>query len=151
MRLAYKTPDGVAIVHAAAKRDLERALGPLTERQYREHVISRSVPTGVVYAVLPADWTPPGDRTYRGAWDLAGGVVALDMPKARGIFMERVRKARNAMLDDLDREWMKAQGQGKAQEAKQVDDERQALRDLPQTIKVDEAFTVEALTALWPF
>jgi hypothetical protein len=149
MRFAYETKDGgVAIVTAAAKADLERVLGRLTDQQYRDHVIERSIPKGVKWTELKDGWVQPSDRSFRDAWKLTNSVVALDMPKARGVFMGRVRKARAEKLDALDKEWMKATGQGKG--ADEVEAKRQNLRDLPQTLNVDEAFTAEALQALWP-
>jgi hypothetical protein len=150
MRFAYETADGVAIVTAAPKADLTAVLGRMTDEQYRQHVIERSIPNGARVVELPDDWTPPSDRSYRGAWKLTGGVVALDMPKARELFMARVRSARDKRLDELDRGWMKWTGQGNEEAAAKVEARRAKLRDLPQRLKVDEAYTVEALQALWP-
>lgn len=150
VRFAYQSADGVAIVVAAPKADLERVLGRLTEDQYRRHVVERSIPAGHKYIELKDDWTPPDDRTFRGAWTLDGKAVTVDMPKARKLFLDRVREARVRKLEALDNEWMKATGQGRAADAVYVETERQALRDLPQTLNVDAASTTEALKALWP-
>lgn len=91
----------------------------------------------------------PSDRSYRAAWADDGKAVVHDMPKARALHLGKVRAARAAKLESLDRDWMKATGQGKKLEADRIEAERQTLRDLPTELKLDEARTVGELKARW--
>ncbi len=95
-----------------------------------------------------ADQHLPTDRTYRGAWRDDGAAIVHDMPKAREIHLRNLRAKRAAKLEQLDRDWMRATGQGKKQEADKLEQERQKLRDLPASIGVDRANTVDELKAL---
>jgi hypothetical protein len=93
--------------------------------------------------------TLPSDRTYRDAWvDTQSGIIH-DMVKARALHLDLVRHARALKLDALDREFNRATGQGKKTEADSIEAQRQALRDLPQTLDVDSARTVDDLKAKW--
>lgn len=125
-------------------------------------------PQPVIYRRL-ADDEMPKDRTYRGAWKDVGtepgrAQISHDMAKAREIHLELVRRARIGKLEELDREFARAAGQkftaedsgdkkaaaAFAAEMREVEAERQALRDLPTTIGVERALTVEDLKATWP-
>lgn len=77
----------------------------------------------------------PIDRTFRHAWRHDGKKFTHDMKKVREIHVERQRIARIPLLEQLDREWMKAMGQGNKVEADRIELERQKLRDLPTTIQ----------------
>lgn len=93
----------------------------------------------------------PPDRTYRNALhDPGNGSLGHDMPRARAIHMRRVREARDRKLGQLDRDWMKHAGRGEQQLAQSVEGKRQQLRDLPATIDLESASTVEELKAKWP-
>jgi len=92
----------------------------------------------------------PTDRTYRDAWaDTGAGPLTHDMPRARGLHLARVRLARAKRFAELDSEWMRAAGQGKKADEAAVEARRQALRDLPATLGVEAATTVEDLKACW--
>jgi hypothetical protein len=96
-----------------------------------------------------ADGDIPSDRTYRDAWIDAGSKIDHDMAKARAVHLNRVRHARAVKLETLDRDWMRATGQNKKQEADSIEARRQALRDLPKTLDVDAARTIDELKAKW--
>lgn len=135
----------VAIVYPAAKSDLERLFGPMTDEQYEQHVWERTLsqrPDAVNPRYIE-DAEIPGDETFRDAWvdggDQAG--IVVDMPKAREIHMARIRHTRNVKLKELDIETMKG---------RDVQSEKQVLRDLPQTFDLSVAQTPEQLKELWP-
>lgn len=92
----------------------------------------------------------PIDRAYRNAWIDTGKAIVHDMPKARGICVERLRIERNAKLDALDKDWMKASGQKDSVTADAVEVRRQELRDFPATIAatLEAALTIEDLKAI---
>ena len=81
-RLAYNNSDGVAcIVYAVPKERIELELGLMTDAEYRDHVIARSIPPGVAYVKLSDKWTPP-PREQRNAWTVRAGKVEIDAAKA---------------------------------------------------------------------
>lgn len=73
----------------------------------------------------------PGHLVFRSAWKDMGKSIEHDMDKVRAICVDRLRQARAPQLDQLDREWMKAMGQGDKKIAAAVEEQRQALRDAP--------------------
>lgn len=92
----------------------------------------------------------PSDRTYRNALRHTDAGFHFDMPQARQMHVDAVRRMRTAQLGELDKEWTRATGQGKKTEADAIEVQRQALRDAPQTLNVDAAQTIEELKAIWP-
>ena len=74
--------------------------------------------------------------------------IVINMPKARGIQMDKIREVRNKELAKKDIEFMKAleadDGSHKA-----IATEKQVLRDIPQTFDLTTD-TVEQLKELWP-
>jgi hypothetical protein len=92
----------------------------------------------------------PKDRTYRNALRHTEKGFQHDLAKAKEIHLGRIRRARETTLGKLDRDWMKATGQGNKPNADAIEAERQALRDLPVTVDLDSATTIEELKALWP-
>lgn len=92
----------------------------------------------------------PADRTFRNAWADDGSTIGHDMAKAKAIHMDRIRAARAPKLEELDAQWMRATGQSKTAEVAQIEALRQKLRDLPQTLDLSKAATVEELKSIWP-
>jgi hypothetical protein len=122
--------------------ELRRAFPPFD-------TFGRPNPQPVSWHVVPLE-ALPADRTYRNAWRSDGTHVYHDMPHARTLHLDLVRQARLEKLGELDRAWMRATGQGDVEAAAAVEAERQVLRDLPVTLAVDTANTIEELSALWP-
>jgi hypothetical protein len=110
----------------------------------------KSVPADVVTVSLHEASELPADRTFRNAWTHDGSRVTVDMPKARVLHMDHIRRARQPVLDQLDKDWMKATGQRKSAEADAIEAQRQVLRDIPQTLDLTQAATPDELKALWP-
>jgi hypothetical protein len=75
--------------------------------------------------------------------------VIVNMSKARGIHMDKIRSVRNKQLADLDVAFMRAVETGDASEQARVASEKQALRDIPQTLDLTTD-TPEELKAIWP-
>jgi len=92
----------------------------------------------------------PQDLTFRDAWKADGGIISVDMEKARAIHMDRIRRVRNAELAKLDVPYMKAQERGDQAAMTQIAAQKQALRDIPQTFDLNAAQTPDELKALWP-
>lgn len=82
----------------------------------------------------------PDDRYFRSAW-VANGEVSVDMPKARDVLREKMRVARAPLLAALDIEQMRGRN---------VEAQKQALRDVTSNPAIDSASTPEELKATWP-
>jgi len=100
------------------------------------------------YTIVPSD-TVPRDRTFREALTFETA-FSFDLPKAKQVHLDRIRVIRNQELDKLDKDWMKATGRGDQQAAADVEAKRQVLRDLPATLGIAEARTVDELKGCWP-
>ena len=86
----------------------------------------------------------PKDREFRDAWMEKDGNIQYNIEKAKKIHLDNLRKQRTPLLEQKDKEWMKAIGQRKNSEADRIEKERQLLRDLP-ILEVEAAFTIEQL------
>jgi hypothetical protein len=153
MRFLYETPaGGVVICQAAPKATLEKALGEMTDAQYRKHVLQRMLPDGVRQAdvtFVADDWRAPDDRKFRDAWKHAGGgAIAVDMAAARDIHRNRLRGDRVAPLQRLDVIGLRALTLGDVTTADEIERDKQKLRDLPAHPAIEAAATPEALAAL---
>lgn len=79
----------------------------------------------------------PDNRLFRDAWKLnARREIVIDDRKAREIHLGRVRHVRNQELDKLDKEQMRHLAD--AIKLKELDEKKQALRDLPSKINTLE-------------
>lgn len=78
---------------------------------------------------------------YRDALKDDGVSLSHDMPKAREIHRKRMRDAREPKLAALDVEQLRGRN---------VEAQKQALRDVTSDPRIDAATTVEELKAAWP-
>ena len=92
----------------------------------------------------------PTDRTYRNALRHSETGFAFDLDTAKALHLTMIREARVESLNALDTAWMKATGQKDQVAADAVEAKRQTLRDLPTTIGIEKATTIDELKALWP-
>jgi hypothetical protein len=92
----------------------------------------------------------PVDREFRDAWVDGGAAIVHNMSKARFLFMTRFRQERGLKLEQLDKDWMRWQGQRRSAEADSIEAQRQTLRDLPATVQpaVDQAQSIADLRAI---
>jgi len=88
-------------------------------------------------------------RVFRSAWKVEAGVVDVDMPKARGIQMDKIREVRNKELAKKDIEFMRAIEDGDTDVQATIKAKKQELRDIPQTFDLTTD-TPEELKAKWP-
>lgn len=152
-------PDARAIEALRAKAS--RLAQPLTDEQAAALICADAVPTdaGAPAVVDPANLP---DRRWQEAWRLSGGSIVIDMPAARALFLARLRAARESVwpaLEALDRKHdsaIAAAGENKerraaAEQAKAAHEaDKQAWRDMPETLGVEKAQTLDQLVALWP-
>ena len=137
----------------------ERSDGGVTVRNLYEHTAAEAIADAIATGkaantpIEVAD-TPAGDSVeyeFRGAWAIVAGEVAVDMPRARGIHMGRIREARDVALSRLDIDWMRQTGQGDSAAAQATENARQVLRDIPATFDLETGTpNPQALSARWP-
>lgn len=103
----------------------------------------------VKFSDLPAGCKPgvEEDRTFR---DCVGHDCKVDMGRAREHWRNRMREARQPLLDELDRQYSRAVGQNKRNDADAVEAKRQALRDVTGDSRIDAAKTTSDLINVWP-
>jgi hypothetical protein len=89
------------------------------------------------------------DTYFRDACEDDGTNIVVNMPKARGIHMDRIREIRDAELVKTDVTFMMAMGVGDTAALATIATEKQTLRDIPQTFDLTTK-TPEQLKALWP-
>ena len=96
---------------------------------------------------------PHGDCDARdGAWEMdTDGRPKVNMPKARGVHMDKIRLVRNAELVKKDLPSLRALEAGDTDAQARIATEKQTLRDIPQTfdLTTDNDTPLE-LEAKWP-
>jgi len=144
MKIVIKTTEGVAVMTLVNEADLSEALRKWSAVNPGKYISHREMPDEAI----------PTDRTFRDAWaDTTPELtVDIDMSKARGIHLGRIRAKRNAELSKLDIEAIKAQDSGDAAALAQIRARKQELRDLPATLAptLASAVSVDALKAIQP-
>ncbi len=153
MKFTYELDGKLCVVHAAPKDHIERMLGPLTDAEYKQHILDRSIPEGAANVSEVKESDIPSDREYREAWARKGKKpIHHDMVKARGVHVDKIRQVRAERFPDLDKQWMLAAARHDTKKADEVEAERQRLRDLPQTVltAVNKCATINELKALAP-
>lgn len=92
------------------------------------------------------------------ACEIVNGKPAVNMTRARGLHMKRIRAARDAELariDNANKTKLARVGAGIGTPAErdavaQLEAQKQVLRDIPQTFDLSTANTPNELKALWP-
>ena len=93
----------------------------------------------------------PGDRYFRGAWSMnGGGKVEVDMPRARDIQRDKMRRARAPKLAALDTDYKRADELGDTAAKADIAARKQALRDVTADTAIEAAQTPEELREVWP-
>ena len=97
-----------------------------------------------------ADYTLPAERTFREGWqaDADTGVISVNMTKAKDIWRDKIRAAREPELSKLDTAFMKAQETGAS--TTQIVADKNTLRDAPSHADIDAATTPDELKAVQP-
>ena len=116
-------------------------------------------------SVDASDYETPTERTFRNAWTLGerpeDGVISIDMEAAKEVWREKIRMAREPELVKLDAEFMKAMEIPESmldENSESVREKRlseivtakQALRDAPADLLINEATTPEELKLVQP-
>lgn len=100
---------------------------------------------------LPSEQKERGIRpTFRDAWEDTGTTIQINMDKARVIHMNRIRKARDAELENLDVSYMSALEIFDTNEQARIVALKQVLRDIPQIFDLNSYTEPAELKAAWP-
>ena len=96
------------------------------------------------------DYQIPAERTFREGWEANAdtGVISVNMAKAKDIWRDKIRAAREEPLKALDTAYMKALESGSS--TTQIIADKQALRDAPALASIDAATTPDELKAIQP-
>ena len=160
VKIAIKRPDGGVTIMAFITTSY-RGMNPdgtphveFTRPATPENIeaeISRARLSMTSWRIINDAEVPP-DRTFRDAWTDSGVEISEHMGKARAIHLARLRRARDRKLNAPDKAWMRASGQGNEAEVAAIEAQRQALRDLPQTVAaaLTAAKDRQDLKAVWP-
>lgn len=151
-KIIYTSPEDnrLNIVTPVSKPDLEKDLGELTEEQYEQHVLERSITPDALNIRTINDEDLPISREFRNAWADNGRQIYIDLEKARLTHMQRIRYMRDLKLSVLDKELNRAIEQDKTEEVAIIKAEKQRLRDIPQQFDLSIANNAEELRTLWP-
>ncbi len=143
---AIKQLDGsISVIYPARKSKNDNE----TEDQWLERVFEQSTPVGLKYLDINID-NVPLDRTFRNAWSLISKKITVDMPKAKTIHMDNIRKVRNTKLKEKDLDFLLAVEKKDIKNQDQIAIEKQILRDIPQNFDLSIAKTPDELKKLWP-
>ena len=152
LKFLYTDAEGrVCIVHALPKEFIEKVLGPLTKKQYRAHVLERSIPADATNVREITSDEVPTDRSYRNAWVLGEDKSVTHCPhKSKDILLAKVREERNKQLDATDKPVLMAIESGNTDELAGLKEHRQKLRDCTEGIKATEFKSLDEVKAAWP-
>ncbi len=137
-KIVYNNPEtgGISIVIPNEdKKVAERALKrPLTDEEYEQHVIERSVPKGVKFRFVE-DSDIPESREFRNAWVDKSKESCIDIccEKAQQIVLENLRRKREPLLLEQDKKMMIALREGTKLD--KINEETQKLLDLTEPVK----------------
>jgi hypothetical protein len=115
-----------------------------------QYILTTLVPLQNPDAINPRieDVEFPADRDFRDAWKRTPGKIEVDMPKARGVHRDRLRRMRAPLLAKADVDFMLALERGQSTAA--VVARKQALRDVTADPRIEAAQTPEELKAVVP-
>lgn len=137
MKIIYTRPEdgGVSIVIAAPKANIEKILGPLTQEQYEQHVMERSIPADAINVRFISDEDIPANREFRNAWvDVTPETqIDIDLERVKEVKLAELRAVRNAELEKLDKQFMLALERGG--DVEEIKAKKQALRDATEPLK----------------
>jgi len=139
----------------AATYVMGMAVGGLSEESAMKAIMENDKKTDVLNCWLINEETLPPERdiepSFRNAWRCdRDGNVYIDLPSARIIHIDQIRKVRNRELDKLDKLLFKAVETGDTTEEQIILRNKQTLRDIPQNLDLELYTTLKELKVVWP-
>lgn len=86
-------------------------------------------------------------REFRDAWTIDGNI---DLKKAKKIWQNKIRVARDKKLKELDIKWMRALERNETKKAASIAAQKQVLRDLPEREEFMNATSLDEIKSFWP-
>lgn len=77
-------------------------------------------------------------------------MIRIDMVKARDVWRDHIRRRRQPLLEELDREYMRADEAGDTKSKKGIAAKKKKLRDAPEDPRIEAATSPEDLKAIDP-
>jgi hypothetical protein len=125
------------------------AFGGLTRLEALRRIAANDRPDDCVECST-IDHTERPDYYFRDAFEkLADKPLAINMDKARAIHLDIIRHARNQKLAALDAPFLIALESGDVTEQRRIREEKQILRDIPQTFDLTTRNSAQ-LKSKWP-
>lgn len=109
-------------------------------------IILRDIPADTEVYTINTNQLPQ-DQVFRNCWKIVNGTVEVNIDQAKEVWKNKWREARKPKLEQLDVEFMKALEQGDTQKQQEIVQQKQALRDVTDTILPN---TVEGIKNVWP-
>lgn len=81
---------------------------------------------------------------------MADSVISVDLDKAKDMFRDILRSAREPVLKELDIKFMRAVESGNTKLQKEISSQKQILRDVTKLPAIDSAQTTDDLRNAWP-
>ena len=153
-RIIYREDGGVSVIVPAPKSRRKDE----SEVDWLERVFAKATPEGVDFEDVDEGINPLPSRRFRNAWSKGIDGFEVDLPKAKEQVMTELRTVRNKELVKTDGLMARANETGMkpvidihlfTTEADRLKVYRQKLRDLPQTISL-ENMTVADLETKFP-
>lgn len=110
-------------------------------------IAEKDKPTGATVTLID-DTALPAQTTYQEAWRINNGVVSIDMTTAKAKRLNELRLLRDARLEALDLDFMKALEDGASTTA--ITAEKVTLRDFPATENFTGITDIDSLIAYVP-
>jgi len=122
-----------------------------SEAQWLSRVIVKSAPANVSDLQIVSRDLLPQDRVFRAAWAMRDdGQVQVDMPAARDVHRNRLRRARKTLFRRADADISQAMAVADVDRVQATEAHRQTLRDVTQHPDIEAAQTPEELMRVWP-
>ena len=99
---------------------------------------------------LPGGAVSEDNDYFFNAWEEVVGTVQVNMPRARDIHMDRIRRVRDVELAKADTNIERALDINNGQEVARLRAFRSSLRNIPQTFDLSAFTTPELLKMAWP-
>ena len=111
-----------------------------------EQIQAKDVPDGITSHIVKHSDLPT-DTVFQNAWVYKDGKVQVDLPKAKEVHKEYIRRERKEKLAALDIEFQRALETGA--DTTSIVSKKKALRDATANTAIDAAKTTAELKAAW--
>lgn len=138
-KIIYTRPDGgVSVISVPIDKDeaLATAMALLPPEALNARIVDE--------VIIPAN------RTFRNAWRQDGMTVRTDMPLARELWRDHLRRLRAPKLAALDTAYLLADETGNQQEKARIAAQKRVLRDVTSLPDIEAAQTPDELKAVMP-